>query len=38
MIDNILLDNVRGEFILMCDSDDYFEVNAMEKLTNVIDK
>ena len=37
MIDNILLDNVRGEFILMCDSDDYFEVNAMEKLTNVIE-
>jgi len=36
MIDNILLDNVDGNFILMCDSDDFLQPTAVETFTKII--
>ena len=36
MIDNLMLKQAEGNFILMCDSDDYFTKDAFEILHNLI--
>ena len=35
---NYLLDNISGEYILECDSDDYFLPNSLDTLVNLIPK
>lgn len=35
-IDNLLLDNARGKYLIWCDADDYLKPDALEKIVDII--
>lgn len=37
-LDNLLLDNARGEYLIWCDADDFLKSNALETIFNIIKK
>jgi len=37
-LDNLLLDHARGEYLIWCDADDFFKLNALQNIAEIIKK